>query len=53
MATGFAAAVAASILNGLCRATNWTAPTEFWVKLHTGDPGAAGTSNAAGETTRK
>src|SRR5688572_10266569 len=26
---------------------------EVWVKLHTGDPGSAGTSNAAGETTRK
>lgn len=24
-----------------------------WVKLHTGDPGAAGTTNAATETTRK
>ena len=24
-----------------------------YVKLHTGDPGEAGTSNAAGETTRK
>ncbi|MFI9154493.1 hypothetical protein [Streptomyces sp. NPDC053367] len=24
-----------------------------WIKLHTGDPGAAGTSNAATETTRK
>ena len=24
-----------------------------WVKLHTGAPGSAGTSNAAGETTRK
>jgi hypothetical protein len=24
-----------------------------WVKLHTGDPGSAGTSNAATETTRK
>ena len=24
-----------------------------WVKLHTGSPGAAGTSNAAAETTRK
>lgn len=24
-----------------------------WVKLHVGDPGAAGTSNAATETTRK
>lgn len=25
---------------------------EIWVKLHTGDPGAAGTSNAATNTTR-
>lgn len=24
-----------------------------WVKLHIGDPGEAGTANAAGETTRK
>ena len=24
-----------------------------WIKLHVGDPGAAGTSNAAGNTTRK
>lgn len=24
-----------------------------WVKLHIGDPGSAGTSNPAGETTRK
>jgi hypothetical protein len=29
------------------------AVTEVWVKLHKGDPGEAGTSNAAGETTRK
>jgi hypothetical protein len=27
--------------------------TDVWVKLHTGDPGEAGTNNAAGETTRK
>lgn len=26
---------------------------DVWVKLHIGDPGEAGTSNAAGETTRK
>lgn len=24
-----------------------------WIKLHTGDPGASGTSSAAGNTTRK
>ena len=30
-----------------------TANAAFYVKLHTGDPGAAGTSNASSETTRK
>jgi len=34
-------------------ATAFTAPTTTYVKLHTGDPGAAGTSNASAETTRK
>lgn len=31
----------------------YTAPTNIYVKLHSGDPGEAGTSNAATETTRK
>jgi hypothetical protein len=53
MATGLAAATANSLLDALGRATNYTAPTAAWVKLHVGDPGAAGTSNAATETTRK
>lgn len=34
-------------------ATAFTAPTNVYVKLHTGDPGAAGTANASAETTRK
>ena len=33
--------------------TAWTMPTDVYVKLHTGDPGEAATSNAATETTRK
>ena len=33
--------------------TAWTIPTNVYVKLHTGDPGEAATSNAATETTRK
>jgi len=33
--------------------TAWTMPTNVYVKLHTGDPGEAATSNAASETTRK
>lgn len=33
--------------------TAFTAPSSANVKLHTGDPGSAGTSNASAETTRK
>jgi hypothetical protein len=36
------------------RGTNATAPTGIWTKLHTADPGSAGTTAAAaGDTTRK
>ena len=53
MATGIAAAIANSWLDGLCRSVTWTEPAAFYIKLHTGDPGSAGTSNAASETTRQ
>ncbi len=33
--------------------TAWTMPTDVYIKLHTGDAGEEGTSNAATETTRK
>ena len=33
--------------------TSFTAPAAVYLKLHVGDPGEAGTSNAATETTRK
>jgi hypothetical protein len=33
--------------------TAWTIPSNVYVKLHTGDAGEAGTTNAASETTRK
>lgn len=52
MAVGLAAGVANSILDALCRSVAWTEPANFFVKLHTGDPGASGTANAAGETDR-
>src|SRR5262245_3534918 len=52
MAIGIASAVLNGWLNALCRGANITAPAAFFVKLHTGDPGASGTSNAAGNTTR-
>lgn len=53
MTVGIAAAIANSWLDGLCRSVVWTEPAAFYVKLHTADPGAAGTTAAAGETTRK
>ncbi len=53
MATGLAAAVVQSILNALCRNVAWSQPAAFYIKLHTGDPGAAGTANAFGDATRK
>lgn len=46
MATGLSSAAANTALDAAL--ANYT-----WVKLHTGDPGSAGTSNAATETTRK
>lgn len=53
MATGLSAATANALLDALVNATNYTAPSAVWIKLHTGDPGAAGTSNAATNTTRQ
>jgi len=52
VATGFAAATANAILNALCRSTAWSEPDAVYIQLHTGDPGSAGTSNAATETAR-
>ena len=40
-------------LRGGGAGTSYTAPANVYAKLHTGDPGEDGTSNAAGETTRK
>lgn len=53
MATGLGATIANAILDALCRSVAWTEPAAFYVQLHIGDPGAAGTSNAAGETDRQ
>jgi hypothetical protein len=53
MAVGLASAQAAGILDALGNATNYTAPTAFWIQLHTADPGSAGTTAIAGNATRK
>lgn len=48
----FSDLVANSVLDAIARNTSY-AEAAVWVKLHTGDPGSAGTSNAAANTTRK
>ena len=48
----FAEATRNSFLDAFARNVSY-ANAAVWVKLHTGDPGAAGTANAATETTRK
>jgi hypothetical protein len=40
------------VLNHMLRATASTAPAGNFAKLHTGDPGSAGTANASSVTTR-
>lgn len=53
MATGLAAtALANKILDHLRGGTAWTQPAAIYVKLHIGDPGAAGTANPSAVTTR-
>lgn len=53
MAVGIAVATLNAWLDALCRSVAYSDPAEFWVKLHTADPGASGASAAATETTRK
>ena len=52
MATGISSYLADAWLDALGNNSSF-AVTTVYVKLHTGDPGAAGTSNPATETTRK
>jgi hypothetical protein len=41
------------MLDAYAGRTTYTANAAVWVKLHIGDPGAAGTTNPAAETTRQ
>jgi hypothetical protein len=52
MANGISSYAANKCLEAICKNTSFVV-TAVYVKLHTGAPGAAGTSNAATETTRK
>ena len=51
MAVGMSAATADGVLSAVFQGTSFVV-SALWVKLHVGDPGGAGTSNAAGETLR-
>jgi hypothetical protein len=53
MALGFSAAVANAILNYQFGGTAYTPPGTYYLKLHTGDPGAAGTNAPATNAVRK
>ncbi|MFT4128119.1 MAG: hypothetical protein QM662_18055 [Gordonia sp. (in: high G+C Gram-positive bacteria)] len=52
MTYGVSTYLANALLNHAFRATTYTPPTTIYAKIHTGDPGSAGTSNASAATTR-
>jgi hypothetical protein len=53
MAVGIAVGQANAILDALCRSVAYSDPAAFFLQLHVGDPGAAGTANQMGDTTRQ
>jgi len=52
MAVGISSYLANKLLEHAAGKTSFTMPAGCYVKAHTGDPGAAGTSNASSQTTR-
>ena len=52
MAVGLSTANLANKWLDMLRAVAFTEPSGTWVKLHTGDPGSAGTSNPSAVVTR-
>jgi len=53
MTVGLATTTLANNWLNMLRAVAFTAPAATYIKLHTGDPGAAGTANASAVTTRQ
>lgn len=53
MTVGLATTTLANNWLNMLRGTAFTAPSATYIKLHTADPGAAGTSNASAVTTRQ
>lgn len=52
MAAGISSYLANKLLDHAFRNVTYTPPASIWAKMHTGDPGAAGTANASAQTTR-
>lgn len=52
MAVGLSAVNLANAWLNVLSGTTFTAPANTYVRLHTGDPGSAGTANASANTTR-
>jgi hypothetical protein len=53
MPLGLSSVQAALLLDSFLNNTAFTGPAAIWVKLHLGDPGAAGTTSPATNTTRQ
>lgn len=53
MTVGLATTTLANNWLNMLRGTAFTAPTATYIKLHTADPGAAGTANPSAVTTRQ
>ena len=53
MAVGASTTVVNALLAAITNGTTFTTYTNPYVQLHTGNPGSAGTSNVAGESTRE
>lgn len=52
MAWGISTYLANKLLDHAFRNTSYTPPATIYAKMHTGDPGSAGTANASAQTTR-
>lgn len=52
MAVGISSYLANKLLDHTFRNVAYTPPATIYAKMHTGDPGAAGTANASAQTTR-
>lgn len=53
MAVGLSSSIVAQLLDALLNSVAFDGPAQIFAKLHVGDPGSAGSSNPATNTTRQ